>query len=153
MIDERWQKRVKEIDRGLYIDTMSNEIGNFYQIMHKDDRTGLVRKVLTVMDKEGNPAPLDLQALNKLRHSVSWDMVMKYPDPEKMAEAFLKEYQHQKTKTELERKGWMLDFNRDHRKDWAQAFNQWKHSLTPYQLWRMKEQEKKRLEERKIIVS
>jgi hypothetical protein len=146
-------KKLQMINRGLFIDVKTNELGKYYCIKYKDDRTGLTREVFNVLSDTGEPKPLDLEEIRKVATEINWPMVAKYPEPKALADAFLNEREVQKKKAKLERQGYILDMNKDRRRQWAVAFEEFKNSLTPQQVKKMKlEQERKEFYHPKKII-
>ena len=131
-IPKEYQDRIKAVDRGLYA-TYNEKIGCI-DIRHKDDRNGLDRLVLTVVDEEGNPCELNLGVLRYLANNVDWDTVGMFPDPDKMYAFFRDEQEKEKQKQKLERRGWLMDFNREHIKEWTKIYEEWKSKLTRKQV-------------------
>ncbi len=131
-IEERWQEEIKKIDRGLFIDW--HEEFKMLQIKHRDDRTGLVRNVCFVKDEGGNPCDLNMSHIRYLRNSVEWDRIAENPDPDKLYSSIIKDIKEAQTKRELERRGFIVDFNRDNRRQWRHAMDSFMESLPPWQL-------------------
>ena len=130
-IDERWQEEIKKIDRGLFID-YHGEFG-MLQVKHKDDRTGLIRTVCFVKDEDGNPCELNLSHIRYLKNSVEWDRVAEFPDPDKLYASIIKDIKEAETKRDLERRGFQLDFNREHKKEWKSAMESFQQSMPAWQ--------------------
>lgn len=148
-IEKRWQEEIQKIDRGLFI-VWHEEFG-MLQIKHKDDRTGLVRNVCFVKDKDGNPCNLDMSHIRYLRNSVEWERIGKDADPDKLYAGIVKDIKEAEMKRDLERRGYVLDFNKDHRQDWKRAMNKFVESLPPWQLKLMKKKAEMQREREKII--
>ena len=148
---ERANDELKKIERGLFIEVASNSHGKYYKIRHKDDRTGLVRDIHSVLDDEGKPTSLSMGDIKQVLHGVDWDKMRKYQDPQKMADAIIKEFNYKKTKQNLERQGLLLDMRKEFINPTKLMEEVWS-SMTPRERFLAKEAEKKRRENKKIIV-
>lgn len=131
-------KRLQTINRGLFIDVKENNFGKYYCIKFKDDRNGLVREVFNVLTETGEPKTLDLEEIRRVAEGINWELVSKYPEPDAIYKAFIEERELRKTKAKLERKGFILDMNKDRRKYWREALDGFAASLTPEQIKKMK---------------
>lgn len=128
MIDERWQERIKQINPGLYLEAKQNEHGAYYMIMHKDDRTGLVRNVFAVTDELGRPTDLDFATLERLQLGIDWENLGKFKEPEELSKFYIQEQRKDKAKKELERRGFIID--RAKELDWSKIKEQYLKSIT-----------------------
>jgi hypothetical protein len=139
MIDERWQERIKQINSGLYIEVKTNEEGYpYYMIMHKDDRTGLVRQVFAILDENGNPCELDFGTLERLQLGIDWEGLGKFREPKDLSAHYIREIKKEKAKKELEQRGFILD--RADKLDWSKIKQQYLNSITKEQ-WKQHQQE------------
>lgn len=151
-IAKRWQEECKKVDRGLYID-WSDEF-KMFQVMHKDDRTGLTRRVMYVQDSTGKPCDLDMSLFRYIKANVDWERVGKNPDPDKLYQDLVNERELEKKKQELERKGYLFDYNREHRKEWKYAMNNFLQTMPKWQLDLMKKKYEHQKElNKKIIIN
>lgn len=119
MIDQYHQDRVREVDRGLFLEEFTDYSGLWIKIKHKDDRNGLVRDVFKVRN-------LDIQALQRLRHSVDWQAMMENPDPFKLAAYYEDEERKEKARRELERMGFVTEMQ----DRYERGFEQYRQSRT-----------------------
>ena len=131
-------EELKKINRGLYIEPRESEIGQYYAIMHKDDRTGLVRNVFEVLTDDGKPKAIEMSELRRVARGIDWEAVAKHKEPEAIYNAWLKEYNYRKAKNKLESRGIVTDIINDRRKYWKEAFEEFRNSLTPSQIRAMK---------------
>jgi hypothetical protein len=151
-VDKRWQEEIKKIDRGLFIQ-WSDEFKR-WQIFHKDDRTGLTRRVMYVQDKDGQPCDFDMSLMRYLRSSIDWDRVGANPDPDKLYAKLMEDMAYEKKKQRLEDDGYIFDFNREHKKEWKHAMNQFLQTMPKAQLDLMKARYEHNKElNRKIIIN
>ena len=147
-IDKYWQGKVKDINNGLYI--VYNEKLSLLEVRHKDERSGMDRSVLYVQDEEGKPTELNLGVLRHLKYAVDWDLVGEFPDPEKMYQELMRQHNLAKSKKELERRGFVLDFNREHSKEWKGILENWRDNLPRSTVNRLMAKEDMR--KKKIII-
>lgn len=147
-----WNKEIQKINRGLYLEPVNYDGVKFWCIKHKDDRTGLIRNVFTVMDRDGNPAELDMSVLRRLALEIDWEAVYKNPNPEKLADEWLKKYQEYKTKKNLEEKGFMLDFVNDNKPLVRGLMKNFHKNFTPTQLKKMEKEKLENWKNRKIKI-
>ena len=120
-VDARWIAELKKVDRGLYVG-YSDEFSRM-KIMHKDDRTGLERMVMYVQDPDGNPCDINDNLIQYLKKAVEWDRIGKYTEPDDIWKSIVKDMEQYKAKKDLERRGAIVDFNREHRKEWKVAMD------------------------------
>lgn len=123
-IPKQYQDRVKEIDKGLFLESFEDFSGKWIKIKHRDDRNGLVRDVFKVKS-------LDIQALQRLRWGVDWKAMMENPDPHKLAAYYEEEERKEKASKELERRGFITDLRKDNRNRYKQMFEDYRQSLRP----------------------
>ena len=148
-IEERWQEEIQKIDRGLFIE-FNGKYGKL-EIKHKDDRTGLIRSVCLVQDEDRNPCDLNLSHIRYLKNSVEWDRIAEHPDPDKLYASIIKDIKEREMRQDLERRGYQLDFNKDHRKDWKKAMESAMASMPAWQLKLMMKKAEMQKEKNKII--
>ena len=115
-VSRYWRDKLKHVNPGLFVEWHA-EFGR-NQIKHKDDRTGLIRNVMFIQTPEGDPCDMNDNLINYLITKVEWTRIEKYPDPNELWESIEKDMRTQKSKRELEKIGFLTDFNRDHRKEW-----------------------------------
>jgi len=118
-INRYWREKLKRVNPGLFVEWHS-EFGR-NQIKHKDDRTGLIRNVMFVQDLDGNPCEINDNMINYLITSVEWDRIAKYPNPDDMWKSIEEDLREKKRKKDLEKQGFLLDFNHQNRKEWKKA--------------------------------
>ena len=124
-VPEKYQKEVKKINRGLYIvwDDKAGWVEPYgrWVIRFKDDRTGLDRKAVVVQDKDGKRSELNLGVLRMIKGSVRWDLVEKFPDPEKIYEELMYEHKLADFNIEMDRKAALMDFVNDNKSMYRDA--------------------------------
>lgn len=113
------EAEVKRINRGLSIE-FDNRIGR-WRVKHKDDRTGLTRDVMIVESKNGEYEDLNMGHVRWLKEGILWDLVHKYPNPKDLYQHIVDEHEREKKAAYVRHRGYVLDFNREHRKEWRQA--------------------------------
>ena len=148
-IDKRWQEELKNINRGLFVE-WHEEFARL-MIKHRDDRTGLVRNVCFVQDKDGNPCDINMNHILYLKRAVEWDRIGENPDPNKLYEQLVEDIKQAQRKRDLERQGFYLDYNKEHRQQWKKAMNQFLDSMSPWEAKMLKQHYKEQKEKTKTI--
>jgi len=133
-------KELKKINKGLFVDTKDG----YYVIKFKDDRNGLVRTVRNVLDEEGKPAELKMDQMKDICRCIDWGNVSKYSEPSAMSDAFEKELELKKTQARLEQQGFLLDMAKDRKRQWKEAYDEFRNNLTPRQVRAMKKEMERR---------
>lgn len=118
-VEKRWQDEVKNINRGLYIKW--NNQAHRWEVRHKDDRTGMDRNVLLVETDKGEYEDLNMGIIRHLKFGVQWDLVEQFKDPKEMYLEIKRRHEEFKTKQRLERMGFVMDFNREYKREWKAA--------------------------------
>lgn len=118
-VPKKFQDEAKKVDRGLFI-LWDNQIER-WRVKHKDDRTGLVRDVFLVENEDGTYRDLDMSVVRMLKDCVMWDLVKQFPDPKDIYLKVIAEWQRRKRADEVRHRGYVLDWNKEHRKEWAEA--------------------------------
>ena len=121
-ISRYWRTKLTHVNPGLFVE-WNAEFGR-NQIKHKDDRTGLIRNVMFVQDLDGNPCEINDNMINYLITSVEWKRIDKYPDPNDLWASIERDIAKKKSKQELEKMGFLMDYNHEHRKEWKAILNQ-----------------------------
>jgi hypothetical protein len=144
--NEDVQNRVKQINRGLYVTVEQCKHGLYYSIRHKDDRTGLDRKVFDLLDDSDVPISLDIQALLRLQFGIDWEKLDKFKEPDALAKSYIEEQKKEKARRELEQQGLAMDIMRDAgTKRMMEEFR----SKIPKEVWKQHETNKKIEQENK----
>lgn len=119
-VPKKYQDEVAKLRRGLYIvwDDKAgwNEPYGRWVVRFKDDRNGLDRKAVVVQDDEGNYKDLNMGVLRMLKGSIRWDLVEKFPDPEKLYHELEREHKAAKAAVTLERHAALKAFNKDNKR-------------------------------------
>lgn len=89
--------------------------------MHKDNRTGLVRTAMLIESMDGEYEDLNMGHVRWLKEQLLWDLIAKYPDPKDLYHHIIQEHDRAKKAEEVRHRGYVLDFNRTHRKEWKAA--------------------------------
>jgi hypothetical protein len=121
------KNELSAIDRGLFCEKISKIDGEWVQIKHKDDRTGLVRNVFKVRE-------LNHQTLNRLRFEVDWKAMLMNPDPENLERYYAKIDREEKAEKELKRRGFIMDWRSSNRKKHKRMFEEYRQNLTPQEI-------------------
>lgn len=119
-------QNIPGVNRGLFV--VWNSGLERFQVFHKDPRVGITRIVLTVENDDGSYRPLDNRTIEYLK-MVDWDMIGKFPEPKQIGEEFDRQRRIKKEKWDINRKQFLKDWNRSHRKLWREAINNWKRGI------------------------
>ena len=147
--EKYWVEKVKDINSGLYIKYDDHQ--SKWVVRHKDDRTGLDRMVLYVQDEEGKPIDLNMGVLRHLKNAVDWKLLGEFPDPEKMYAELIRQHNAAKAKKELERRGFIMADNREHKKEWKIALGDFVKGLSRETVKRVLEKEEMR--KKRLIIT
>lgn len=118
-VPEHIRKEVERINRGLSIE-FDNRIHR-WRVKHKDDRTGLVRDVMIVESKDGEYEDLNMGHVRWLREGILWDLISRYPNPKDLYQHIVAEHEKEKNAAYVRHRGYVMDFNRSHRREWKAA--------------------------------
>lgn len=119
--DERWNKELKAVHKGLYLTWWECTFGGRWAVRFKDERTGLDRLVLFVDAPNCEYREMGEDILQGIKETIDWKKVDENPEPEKLFQAVQKEYDDYKRRARLREMGIITDYNREHRKEWKKA--------------------------------
>jgi hypothetical protein len=119
--EKRWNDELAKIHSGLYVAWWECEYGGRWAIRHKDPRNGLDRLVMFVNGPHDEFREMGDDIIIGVRETIDWQKVDEYPDPKELFDAVQKEFDDYKRRERMREMGLVMDYNREHRKEWRKA--------------------------------